>query len=56
MWLIYQKIVGLIPGQGTYPGYGFSPWSGGVYERQPINISLTFLSLSPLPFLSLYSQ
>ena len=25
---IDQKVEGLIPGPGTYPGCGFDPWSG----------------------------
>ena len=49
---IHQKVVGLIPSQGTYLGCRFNGW--GAYRRQPIDVSFTlmfFLFLSP--FLSL---
>ena len=34
---VYQRVMGSIPGKGTYLGYGFHPWSG--LKRQPINVS-----------------
>ena len=39
-----RKILGLIPGQGTYLGVGPVPYS--VYSRQPINVSLSHQCLS----------
>ena len=54
MWLswlehhpINQKVVGLIPGQGTYLGCTFVPQLG-TWERQLSDVSLP-LSLLPLP-------
>ena len=29
---IFQKVVSSIPSQGTYPGCGFGPWLGHVWE------------------------
>ena len=48
--LIHQNVGGSIPGQGTYLGCRFYPWSGVCMEgNQPILLSL------PLPFsFSLY--
>ena len=55
-WLerpIHQKVVGLIPGQGTNLGYGFKPWLWYIPEATSQCLSLSlFLSLS-LPTLSL---
>ena len=39
-WSMHQKVLDLIPGQG-------------MYRRQPIDVSLTNISLSPRPLLSL---
>ena len=41
-----QKVAGLIPSQGTCLGCGPGPqvW---VYERQPMDVSLTLLCFSP---------
>ena len=54
--LYTKKVVGSIPGQGTYLGCGFYPHSGHVWETTNLCFSLTsmFLSLSlsllsPLP-------
>ena len=50
---IHQKVVGSIPGQGTYLGCGFHPHSGHIQEATnqcfflPLFLSL---SLSPLLF------
>ena len=42
---IVHKVTGLIPGQGTHPGCGFSSgW--GMYRRQPIDASLSHLCFS----------
>ena len=51
--LIHQNVGGSIPGQGTYLGCRFYPWSGVCMEgNQPILLSLSpFLSLSPSTFL-----
>ena len=35
-----QKVVGSIPGEGTYLGCGFDPQSG-CGQRQPIDVSLS---------------
>ena len=43
-----QKVVGLIPSQGTYLGCGLSPWLG-VYGRQPTDVSLSRQSFSARP-------
>ena len=59
MWLrhlehcpIYRKVVGLIPGQGTYLGFGFDPQSGHIQEGNQLmflsHISVSLFSL-PLP-------
>ena len=42
-----QRVVGSIPGQGTYLGFGFSPWSWSVQEATNwcSCLSLKFLSL-----------
>ena len=42
--VVHQKVVGLIPGQGTYLDCGFGPQSGSVQE------GVDHLSLSPSPF------
>ena len=54
---IQQKIVGLIPGQGTYLGRRFDPGLGHVWEAAIQCFSLTsmFLSLPvPIPYVSKY--
>ena len=38
---INQKVAGSIPGQGTGLGWKFGP-SRCTYERQPINVSLSY--------------
>ena len=45
--LIHQNVVGSIPSQGTYLGFGLNPWSGHVWEStdQCFSISLS-LSLN----------
>ena len=50
---VHQNVVGSIPGQGTYLGYGFNPWSGSIWEETDqlfhvLSLALS-LSLSPLP-------
>lgn len=30
---VHRMVRGLIPSQGSYPGYGFNPWSGCVMGR-----------------------
>ena len=52
---VNQKVTGLIPGQGTYLGGGFSSGQGGT-EREPIDVSLPHHVSLPLflpPFPSL---
>ena len=44
---MHQKVMGLIPGQGTYPGCGFNPQLEQVLESSQL-MSLS-LSLSPPP-------
>ena len=53
MWLswlerhpINQKVVGLIPGQGTYLGCSSVPWSGHKQEATDQSFSLTSMFLS----------
>ena len=41
-----RRVTGLIPGQGTYPGCGFDPWSGYVREGN----QLMFLSHTDVSF------
>ena len=45
---IHQKVVGLIPGQGTNLYHSLT-LGQGAYGRQQINVSLTLISLSPAP-------
>ena len=48
---MHKKVMGSIPGKGTYLGCKYSPWSGTL-QRQPIYISPPHtLSLSSLSFL-----
>lgn len=42
---VHQKVVGFIPGLGTYLGFRFNP-SQGVYGKQQINVFLSHLFLS----------
>ncbi|KAF6125283.1 hypothetical protein HJG60_009802 [Phyllostomus discolor] len=42
---MYQKIVGTIPGQGTYPGFRFSPWLGHIWEAANRCFSHTLMFL-----------
>ena len=51
-----QKVVGSIPGQGTFPGCWFSPWSGRVEEATDPCFSLTSMFLFPLSSLSQISK
>ena len=60
MWLswlehgpINQKVVGLIPGQGTCLDCGFGPWSGHIRGNQIMFLTSMFLSLSPFPLKSI---
>ena len=59
---MHQKVVGSIPGQGTYLGYRFGPQLGCVWETIYGCFSLTLMSLSVSvslflsPFLSLKNQ
>ena len=46
-WPVNQRVMGSIPGQGTYLGYGLGPWLG-VCERQLMDVSLTHWCFSPL--------
>ena len=46
--LVDRRVMGSIPGQGTYPGCGVQSPFGAHIRKKPINVSLS-LSLS-LPF------
>ena len=48
---VHQAGAGSIPGQGTYLGFGFGPWSEHIQEasNQCLFLTSVFLSLS-LPF------
>ena len=47
-----QRVVGSIPRQGTYPGCGFNPWLGRVWQGNQITVSHSDVS----PSLSLYNE
>lgn len=48
---LHKKAASLIPDQGTLPGFGLDPQQGPAGGSQTSN--LTWISLSPPPFLSL---
>ena len=48
---VHQKVVGLIPGQGTYLGFGFNPHPS-TYGRQLIDHCFSFTSMCLSPSLS----
>ena len=41
-----QRVVDSIPGQGTYQGCEFDPWSGCIWEASNLCFSLTPMILS----------
>ena len=51
VWLephpMHQKAASLVPSQGTYPGCGFNPQLGRMWETTDQCFSLTLMFLSP---------